>query len=540
MINLNDYSNPAGRVCPAFRYLEDIAIIRIGVDVGGTNTDAVLMDGNDVKAVYKAPTGKNVDEGIMAAVRNVLNMSRVAAGDIQAVMMGTTHFTNAFVERRYLQEVGVLRLALPATRGVPPMVDWPDDISAVIGKHHYLVEGGYEFDGRQISKLDEKAVASAAKDMRAKGVRAVAVSGVFSPVNSDMEERAEDIVCNELPDASITLSSRIGRIGLLERENAAIMNASLASLSARFVSSFQQALAELNLSAPFYISQNDGTLMSAEFVEKYPVLTFVSGPTNSIRGAAYLTGLKNALVVDIGGTTTDIGTLVNGFPRESGSAVDIGGVRTNFRMPDILSMGLGGGSLVSQNGRIKIGPQSVGYRLVEDAYIFGGRRLTATDIAVAAGFVEIGNRSAVANLSKTLIQETASVIHKRVEEGVDRVKTSSEPLPLILVGGGSILIRESITGTTECVIPEHAEVANAIGASIAQVGGETDKVYSYERITREEAIESAKTDAINRSVAAGADEKTAEIIDFEEMPLAYMPGNAVRVRAKAAGELRVC
>ena len=515
-------------------------IMRIGVDVGGTNTDAVLMDGREVRAVHKAPTSRNVNDGIVAAISNVLNAGRVAPQDVQAVMVGTTHFTNAFVERKQLQEVGVLRLALPATRGVPPMIDWPEDISAVIGKHHYLVEGGYEFDGRPISKLDEKAIASAAKDMRAKGIRAVAISGVFSPVNSAMEERAGEIVGNELPDASITLSSHIGRIGLLERENAAIMNASLVDLSASFITSFKQALAELNMSAPFYISQNDGTLMSAEFVEKYPVLTFVSGPTNSIRGAAYLSGLKHALVVDIGGTTTDIGMLVNGFPRESAAAVDIGGVRTNFRMPDILALGLGGGSFVSQNGEIRVGPRSAGYRLTEEALIFDGKQLTATDIAVAAGFAEIGNRSAVTDLSETFIEQTANVIHRMVEEGVDRLKTSAEPLPLILVGGGSILIRKSIAGTTECVVPEHAAVANAIGASVAQVGGETDKVYSYEQITREQAVDSAKTDAINRAMAAGANETTIEIIDLEEMSLAYMPGNAVRVRAKAVGELRVC
>lgn len=514
--------------------------MRIGVDVGGTNTDAVLMDGRQVKAIHKAPTSRNVNDGIVAAISNVLNICQAAPEDVQSVMVGTTHFTNAFIERKHLQEVGVLRLALPATRGVPPMVDWPEDISTVIGKHHYLIEGGYEFDGRPISKLDEKAIASAAKDLRAKGIRSVAISGVFSPVNSAMEERAGEIVGNELPEASITLSSHIGRIGLLERENAAIMNASLADLSARFITSFQRALLGLDISAPFYISQNDGTLMSAEFVEKYPVLTFASGPTNSIRGAAHLSQLKNALVVDIGGTTTDIGMLVNGFPRESAAAADIGGVRTNFRMPDILALGLGGGSLVSQNRKIRVGPQSLGYRLVEDAYVFGGTQLTATDIAVAAGFAEIGNRSTVANLSEAFIEETANVIHRMVEEGVDRLKTSAEPLPLILVGGGSILVRESIAGTTECIVPEHAEVANAIGASIAQVGGETDKVYSYEQITREEALDSAKTDAINRAMAAGANKKTVEIIDFEEIPLAYMPGNAVRVRAKAAGELRVC
>ena len=152
------------------------------------------------------------------------------------------------------------------------------------------------------------------------------------------------------------------------------------------------------------------------------MLTFVSGPTNSIRGAAYLSGLKHALVVDIGGTTTDIGMLFNGFPRESAAAVDIGGVRTNFRMPDILALGLGGGSLVSQNGEIRVGPRSVGYRLTEEALIFDGKQLTATDIAVAAGFAEIGNRSAVANLSEAFIEETANIIHRMVEEGVDRLE----------------------------------------------------------------------------------------------------------------------
>ena len=149
-----------------------------------------------------------------------------------------------------------------------------------------MVAGGYEFDGRPIAQLDETAIASAAKEMRAKGITAVAVSGVFSPVNSAMEERAGEIILNEMPNASITLSSRIGRIGLLERENAAIINASLADLSSGFVASLRQALTELDISAPFYVSQNDGTLMNADFVEQYPVLTFASGPTNSIRGAA--------------------------------------------------------------------------------------------------------------------------------------------------------------------------------------------------------------------------------------------------------------
>ena len=511
--------------------------MRIGVDVGGTNTDAVLMDGRTVLASHKAPTSANVSDGIIGAITHVLESSAVSADRIESVMVGTTHFTNAFVERKFLLEVAVIRLALPASRGLPPMIDWAEDIAAGIGKHHYLVKGGYEFDGRHISDLDEEAVEKAARDIKAKGLKAVAISCVYSPLNGEMEERAGEIVKNIIPDVEITLSSRIGRIGLLERENAAIMNASLADLSSKVVNSFRTALKELNISAPFFISQNDGTLMSADFVEKHPVLTFASGPTNSMRGAAYLSGLKNALVVDIGGTTTDVGMLINGFPRESSVSVDIGGVRTNFRMPDILALGLGGGSLVRINGTVSVGPQSVGYQLTEKARVFGGDTLTASDIAVAAGYADMGQAANVADLDGDLVKQAVSAIHDIVNVGVDRMKTSAEPMPVILVGGGSVLIRDEIPGTSEVIVPEHAAVANAIGASIAQVGGEVDKVFSYDNGGRDAVIAGAKQEAIDKAIAAGANADAIEIIDFEELPLQYVPGNSVRLRAKAAGEL---
>ena len=512
--------------------------MRIGVDVGGTNTDAVLMCGSEVKVSHKAPTSENVSDGIVTAVESVLKASSIRPEQVQSVMVGTTQFTNAFVERRFLLPVGIIRLALPATRSLPPMIDWPDDIARAIGQHHYLVGGGYEFDGRPIAPLDKSAIASAAKDLGRKGIRSVAITSVFSPLNDNMEKLAEEIVRCEIPDVSVSLSSRIGRIGLLERENATIMNASLSDLSISLIASFRDALARLDISAPFYISQNDGTLMTADFAEKYPVLTFASGPTNSMRGAAYLSGIKNALVADIGGTTTDVGMLVNGFPRESTVTVDIGGVRTNFRMPDILALGLGGGSLVKLNSNIKIGPESVGFRIKDAARTFGGDILTATDIAVAAGHADIGDRSRLSDLSPTFIDESLGVIHQMLENLVDRMKTSSNEVPLILVGGGSILVNRDIAGVSEIIVPDHAGVANAIGASITQVGGEIDKVYSYEEVGRETAIDCAKKEAIKNAIEAGANESSVEVIDFEEIYLAYMPGNAVRLRVKAAGELR--
>jgi len=512
--------------------------MRIGVDVGGTNTDAVIMDGRSLVASHKAATSENVSDGIVDAVRAVLARSRTPADRVESVMIGTTQFTNAFVERRDLLEVAVFRIALPAARALPPMVDWPEDLHRAVGAHHYLIRGGYQCDGRVNTPFDAAAVRTAALDMKRKGLRAAAVLGLFSPVHSDLEERAREIILGEVPDAAVTLSARIGRIGLLERENAAIMNASLADLAGRVVSSFRAALTALSVDAPFFISQNDGTLMRADYVEQYPVLTFASGPTNSMRGAVYLSGLANAVVADTGGTTTDIGVLSGGFPRESSVTVDIGGVRTNFRMPDVIALGLGGGSLVARAGaRVAIGPRSVGHRLERVARVFGGETLTATDIAVAAGYADIGDRERVAALDPALVSAAVEEIHRIVTEGVDRMKTNAEPVPLVLVGGGAVLIDRDIPGCSERVVPEHAGVANAIGACIAQVGGEVDRVFSYEQVGRDEALAQAKAEAVRLAVEAGAAGESVETVDVEEVPLAYIPGGAVRVRMKVAGEL---
>jgi N-methylhydantoinase A/oxoprolinase/acetone carboxylase beta subunit len=314
------------------------------------------------------------------------------------------------------------------------------------------------------------------------------------------------------------------------------MNACLVDLAFAVVSSFRRALRELKVEAPFFISQNDGTLMVPEHVEKYPVLTFASGPTNSMRGAALLAGLKEAMVVDIGGTTSDVGMLIRGFPREAAVSVDIGGVRTNFRMPDVLAIGLGGGSLVREDGA-RIGPDSVGYELTSKALVFGGDVLTATDIVVAAGLENIGDRSRVKHLHKDTIETALATIHRMADTAVDRTKTSAEPLPVILVGGGAILVSRDLQSASTVVRPEHSSVANAIGAAVAQVGGEVDRVFAVEGTTRDAVLGIAKREASDRAIAAGAQQDSVKIVDVEDVPLAYLPGNATRIRVKAVGDL---
>lgn len=511
-------------------------MIRIGIDVGGTNTDAVIMKDGTVLHSIKEPTSSDVLSGVLGALEGVIQGSCIDRLDIDAVMIGTTHFTNAVVQRRDLARTAAVRLGLPATASLPPLVDWPEELRQALGNHVFLAHGGHEFDGREISALDPDELRGIGRQIAELGIDTVAISSVFSPVNTDMEARAAAILREELPDASFTLSSDIGRIGLLERENAAIMNACLQALSERTIKAFREALRRAGINAPFYLTQNDGTLMNADHAEKFPVLTFASGPTNSMRGAAYLSGIKDAVVIDVGGTTTDVGALHNGFPREASVAVEVGGVRTNFRMPDVFSIGLGGGSIVGGEP-LTVGPQSVGYKLTEKARVFGGDTLTATDVAVAGGAIALGDAGRLADVEPAQMEGARSVMAGMFDRAVERMLLSPEPIPVLVVGGGSILVPDSVAGL-QVLRPDHYPVANAVGAAIAQISGEVDRVFALAEMTRDEAVAAAKVEAIERAVAAGADSDTTKVVDVDDVPLAYLPGNATRIRVKAVGDLR--
>lgn len=514
----------------------NVLIQRIGIDVGGTNTDAVLMHGQDIVEWVKTPTTTDVTTGIIAALQQLLAHTATEASDINGVMIGTTHFTNAVVQRRGLSPVAAVRLALPATACVPPLTDWPDDLRQLVGQEIAMIQGGHEIDGRPIMPFDTQEMERVAGKIKACGLTHVAVTSVFSPVDASLERYAADILHRVIPDASVTLSSDIGRIGLLERENAAVMNACLRPLGRATLHAFRQALAAVGLQAPLFLTQNDGTLMSAAYAEQYPVLTFASGPTNSMRGAAFLTGLQDALVIDMGGTTSDVGALVHGFPRPAAMVVEIGGVRTNFRMPDVYSFGLGGGSVITFDP-LRIGPQSVGYELTSQSLAFGGNTLTASDIGIAAGLAAFGEPQRLSTLDRTLVRQCLDKIGRMVYESIDRMKVSAAPVPLIAVGGGSFLVPEHVPGVSRVIRAPHYQVANAVGAAIAQISGEVDQTFTLGTLTRDQALAQAKELARQRACAAGAHPDTVQIVDIEEIPLTYLPSNALRIRVKAVGDL---
>jgi N-methylhydantoinase A/oxoprolinase/acetone carboxylase beta subunit len=510
---------------------------RLGIDVGGTNTDAVILDSADrVLAKAKVACTPDITGGITEAIDTVLRAPGADPRRITHVMLGTTHATNAVLERRKLRRVAVIRVGAPATLAVRPMFGWPDDLASAVCVAATIVNGGIEFDGRDLVPFDADAVARFLGEVGG-AADGVAITSVFAPVSPRHELLAAEIVKRELGEVHVSLSHEIGSVGLLERENATILNAALVGVAGDVASAMEAALAAHELRPVTFFAQNDGTLMALDHALRYPVLTIGSGPANSIRGAAFLTGTADSLVADVGGTSTDVGVLANGFPRESSQGVEIGGIRTNFRMPDLVTIALGGGTVVAGDpaGPV-IGPQSVGFRLRGEALVFGGQTPTLTDSAVASGRASLGDPGLIGR-HRSLLKSAARRADEMLADAIDRVKTAKGDRALIAVGGGSILVPDDLPGISEVIRPEHFDAANAVGAAIASVSGQVDRIFHPGADGRKAALAEASDEAVQNAIAAGADPAAVQIVEIEEIPLAYLTTPAVRIRVKAAGAL---
>lgn len=512
--------------------------LSLGVDVGGTNTDAVVLDASDtVIAHTKQPTTEDVTGGIRAAIAAVLETLGGRRAEVRRVMMGTTHATNAIVGRRGLGRVAVIRLGAPAATGYPPLTGWPRDLRDSVLAGAAVLPGGHMVDGMPISKLDPAAVGAFLDGLEGP-VDAVAVCGIFSPSFPEQEAQVAEIVRARLGGGvPVSLSQDIGAIGLLERENATVLNAALYGIARGVTDALLTVVQEQGLGdAAVYFAQNDGTLMALDFAARHPVLTIGSGPANSIRGAAFLSGAENAIVVDVGGTTSDLGVVVSGFPRESTLPREIGGVRTNFRMPDILSIGVGGGTRVDPaTGRL--GPDSVGHRLHTMALAFGGDTATLTDAAVHTGRAGgVPDWSVdVAPATGASLEKALDRAHEWLQESVERLSHGKTDLPLVVVGGGGFLVPDDLPGAGTVLRPAHGDVANAVGAAMSLAGGRAQEIGTYEG--RDEAVAKASQAAVERAIEAGADPLRVEVVDILETPVSYSTQQTIRVSVKAAGPL---
>jgi N-methylhydantoinase A/oxoprolinase/acetone carboxylase beta subunit len=396
------------------------------------------------------------------------------------------------------------------------------------------VRGGLEVDGRPIAELDEQEIRLFCDQVRQRqDIHAVVVVGVFSPIDTGdpdkpggtQEQRAARVIREEIPGCPVVCSAEVANLGFVERENAAVLNASILAYARRAVRSFAKGVRQQGLDCPVFVAQNDGTVLTGDMAARLPIRTVSSGPTNSMRGAAFLVRgqLDEAvMVVDIGGTTTDVGLLLaNGFPRQQAAYSELAGVRMNFSCPDIKSIGLGGGSIIRRGSTMIVGPDSVGYKLTELALIFGGDTLTATDCSVFANpSLDIGDRSLIGDrISEHDATVFQSIVKYRLEKLIDTMKTSPDDVPVILVGGGAIIAPNELVGASKVLKPRWSEVANAIGAATAGVSAVVDTVKSTESRTTQQLLEEISRDAIEKTIAAGASRDSVKIVEMETLPL---------------------
>ncbi|KAF7302131.1 DUF917-domain-containing protein [Mycena indigotica] len=532
-----------------------MSFLRIGVDVGGTNTDGVLLDplatsnlNRGILAWSKSPTTSNPSHGIEQVIKALLETAQIDVQNVASVTIGTTHFTNAVVEkdRNRLAPVAVIRLCGPYSRDVYPGIDWPQDLRDIICQHCSYVSGGLEVDGDLIADIDESQIAAECEIIKSKGIKSVVVNGIFSPsdVVEKQEERVAEWVRKYYPLADVVISKEVANLGFVERENAAILNASILPFARSTIRSFEHAIIRLRLDCPLFLTQNDGTVLSASLAARLPIRTFSSGPTNSMCGAAFLvkneTHSESMLVVDIGGTTTDVGMLLaNGLPRQAAAVTEIAGIRLNFSCPDVKSIGLGGGSIVRRSpvtGNLTIGPDSVGHHIQTRALVFGGDVPTATDYAVLAeGLSNIGNPEHIPLAVRDDIPGYASVVQQMIERAIDSSKTSDMDIPVLLVGGGAIIAPNTLKGASRVVKPEYSGVANAIGAAIARVSGTIDTVASTTEKTTKEVLEEISKQAVDKAVENGAIRDSITIAEMEVIPLQYV-ANKARVIVKVIGD----
>ena len=508
--------------------------MRIGIDVGGTNTDSVLINNNKIESSFKTNTSEDISDSVKLSISKVIQNQ--AKEKINSIIIGTTHLINDLLERKNLSKTGVIRLCGPATKLLKPLCDWPDDLKKSNNFIANFTDGGLEFDGREISAVNKSEIQKLCEIYKKEQVESIAITGIFASVNPYQELEVKNIIANEMGEIPVSMSHQIGRIGLLERENATILNAMLSNSAKKTFANLTKIISDLNLKSKIYITQNDGTMASIDDALNYPIFSLSSGPTNSMRGAAFLSGIKDGIVIDIGGTSTDIGMLINSFPKESSIAVEFSGIRTNFRMADVLSIPLGGGSIINQKTPY-VSNQSLGNRITTDSLSFNGTITTITDIYTNQNKANFIPPNQNFKLSSDVIKSVENEIYSKISIAVDRMKTDSKNIKAIVVGGGSFIIPKKLDGVDLIKFPEFGEVANAIGSSMAQISGYSEKVFSTTDLSRNEIIEISKNEAIENAIKKGAEKKSIEIIDLEEIPLSYLPSNAVTIKTRAIGNI---
>lgn len=509
--------------------------MKLGIDVGGTNTDAVIIakEGN-ILSWKKQLTSKDIISGIEAATIAVMNEAGIAPEEIDGVFVGTTHVQNALYHPVQLSKTALIRVMKRPSR-VEPALFWPEHLKKYIIKVYHVTS---DCEASRKAVIEELY-----REVHAKNIESICIVGVNSPLMDEEERFIRDGLKTMFSTIPITMSHELGSLGFVERENAALLNAILSRVIRQAMMDLTKLFNKLLLKCPYWLTQNDGSLIELHEAIDYPIFTIGSGATNSLRGAGILSGLRDCIVVDFGGSTIEIGRIQNGEPQSAVGSSSFINIDVNMRVPKIYSLPFGGGSLISLNeDKVQI-KETIACDLENQGISWGGDSWTLTDSFIKINPDSLADENMVLEglekLSYEDCQKVVKTIIQEIKEKITRLEARNEGLPIVLVGGGSKLLVNRLFGKYKRVLhPVGHHISNAIGACFAPLSAQTDKVFWLTDQTKEQIIEQEKEKLFEHLCNKGAKEGTIKIVSIEEFPFDYFRGEVLRVRLKAEGELQ--
>ena len=454
----------------------------IGLDVGGTHTDVVLLSSSGLVRGVKVPTDPaNLFESVLTGLEKIT--AGIDPGKIKRVVLSTTLTTNAVVQKNF-PSIGLIVMAGP---GIDPA-------QYRIGDHFHVVSGVMDHRGREMSPVWRLEIERIATSFQASGIRLVGVVGKFSVRNPAHELLIRDILGDAFD--KVFLSHEItGQLNFPRRIATTYLNAAVYPIHKRFFQAVEKSLESKGMHFPIRVLKPDGGNMNLSASIALPGQTILSGPAASVMGAiSHADAETESLVLDIGGTTTDMAILINGVPLLDPLGIELGGFKTIIRAMETTSIGIGGDSSVTvQHGKLLIGPERLG-----PAMAFGGSHPTPTDALVTLGLIDEGDReSASAGIDRIadtlgisreeaaqrIFDQTCHNILSAARNMIDKINSKPvytvhelleahqvAPKEILVLGGPAPFFAENLKRITDMdvkVVPDW-KVANAIGAAMAR------------------------------------------------------------------------
>ncbi|SLM29278.1 Hydantoinase/oxoprolinase [Desulfamplus magnetovallimortis] len=495
----------------------------IGLDVGGTHADAVLLSDKKVERSIKVPTDTSNLFNTVLTCFNLL-LENIKPQLIQRVVISTTLTTNSVVQKN-IDPVGIIVSAGPG-------ID-PDNFRR--GNHYYPVSGSIDHRGREIKPIIHGEIEAAAEKMKKDGIKYIGVIGKFSPRNPSHEITIHSILKHHFD--TIFMGHKVsGKLNFPRRIATVYLNAAVFSMHKNFFNAVTDTLKQKGLTAPIQILKADGGTMNLHTSMEFPGQTILSGPAASVMGAIpHAPDDKDILVLDIGGTTTDLAVMVNKAPLLEPVGIGRGKHKSLIRALHTTSKGIGGDSEVTiKRGAIAIGPDRKG-----PAMAFGGNTPTPTDAMIYLGIMDAGDKSLAEKgmaqiaskleispqqAAEAIFTKTCSKIVELTRKMVERINSKPvytvheflegykiNPQQILLLGGPAPFMAariEEISGIKTTVVPM-SSVANAIGAALARTTCEISLLADTEQGI-ESAPEENYTETITRNYRKDDAMKTAQ------------------------------